>query len=336
MSASASLASTVLVTGGGTSTALSVLKGLRAQTRCPVRVVLGDCADDIAGRYFADGFVRIPAATDPAFAEGVRARAREVGARLVIPVFDLELPALAAERAAFEAEGIDVAVGSPEAVAICRDKRETHALFERCDVPVPRLWTPEAVRAAGAAAFPLFAKPRAGRASLDIARLESWGELERYLARVPDALIQDDVSGHDSIEVTIDVVSDRSGRMLGACPRYRQVVKAGQSYKGLTFRDTTLEAHCERVVLALGLAGPACIQCFLTPEGPRFTEINPRFGAATVLSVHAGLNGPLFLLEQALGLAPSPLVARPGIRMLRWWQEVILDSDGAALSTGFE
>jgi carbamoyl-phosphate synthase large subunit len=241
---------------------------------------------------------------------------------------------LVVARPSFLAAGIDVAVGSPGAVATCRDKCATQSLFERCDVPTPRAWTREAVRTAGASAFPLFAKPRSGRASLDVARLEDWDELARYLARVPDAILQDDVSGPDSIEVTIDVVSDHVGRVRGICPRYRQVVKAGQSYKGLTFRDATLEAHCERAILELGLAGPACIQCFLTPQGPRFTEINPRFGAATVLSVHAGLNGPLFLLEQALGLEPTPLSPRAGVRMLRWWQEVILDAEGVAVNTG--
>jgi carbamoyl-phosphate synthase large subunit len=327
---------TVLVTGGGTSTALSVLKGLRAQHRCPVRVLLGDCADDIAGRYLADGFVRIPPATDPDFADGLRASAGSVDACLVIPVFDLELPALAAARPAFLAEGIEIAVGSPEAVATCRDKRATHALFERCGVPAPRLWEIEEVEATGSSAFPLFAKPRWGRASLDASRIEDQEQLQRYLARVPEAILQDDVSGPDSIEVTIDVVSDRSGRIQAACPRYRQVVKAGQSYKGLTFRDPVLEGYCARLISELGLAGPACLQCFLTPAGPRFTEINPRFGAATVLSVHAGLNGPLFLLEQALGLEASPLLPRAGVRMLRWWQEVILAPDGTALNTGFE
>jgi carbamoyl-phosphate synthase large subunit len=226
-------------------------------------------------------------------------------------------------------------VGSSVAVDTCRDKRATHALFKRCGVPAPRLWELDAVETAGASAFPLFAKPRCGRASLDTCRIEDRDQLQRYLTRVPDAILQDDVSGPETIEVTIDLVSDHAGRMQAACPRYRQVIKAGQSYKGLTFRDSVLEGYCERLMAELGLAGPACLQCFLTPAGPRFTEINPRFGAATVLSVHAGLNGPLFLLEQALGLEPSPLLPRAGVRMLRWWQEVILDPDGIPRSAGF-
>ncbi len=318
------------MTGGGTATALSVVKGLRAQTRLPVRVVLADAAPDFAGRWLADGYALIPPATDPGLVDALLDVARARGACLVVPVFDLELPQLAEAAPRFEAAGVHLPLGPPGAVAICRDKIATADLFARLGLDAPGLWSREAALSAGPAAFPLFAKPRRGRASIDACRLASPAALAEYLDRVPDAIVQDFV---DAPEATIDVISDRHGRFVAACPRWRQVVKAGQSYKGLTFEDPPLVDACRRVVEELGLRGPACIQCFRTPERMVLTEVNPRFGAATVLSIHAGLNGPLFLLEQALGLEPSPLSPRAGVRMLRYWQEVIVQPDGTGTVT---
>ena len=70
--------------------------------------------------------------------------------------------------------------------------------------------------------------------------------------------------------------------------------------------------------------GAVNIQCFLTPEGPRFFEINARFGAGTALSIHAGMNGPLALVRLARGESPGELTARAEVLMLRYWQEVFV------------
>jgi hypothetical protein len=53
-----------------------------------------------------------------------------------------------------------------------------------------------------------------------------------------------------------------------------------------------------------------------------FFEINARFGAGTILSIRAGMNGPLALVEFARGRALPDLTPRPGLLMLRYWEEV--------------
>ncbi len=319
------------MTGGGTATAVSVLKGLRAQRRLPVKVVLADCADDFAGRHLADGHALIPRVEAPELVDAIFDLASSLDAKLIVPVFDLELPKLAAERERFERAGMHLAVGPPAAVEICRDKLALARLAERLGLAVAPIWSAEAALEAGAESFPLFGRPRDGRGSIDACPIPSPAALKDYLERVPDPILQDFVDGP---EVTVDVIADRGGRFLAACPRWRQMVKAGQSYKGLTFHDPELQTACRLLVEELGLAGPSCIQCFRLRDRILFTEVNPRFGAATILTIDAGMNGPLYLLEEALGMTPTPLVPRAGVRMLRYWQEVTLDADGGALVPG--
>src|SRR4029077_8213131 len=145
------------------------------------------------------------------------------------------------------------------------------------------------IRDPGKLPYPVHLKPRCGRASLDNYRADNAEEYRLFLGKVEDALVQPFTGG---TEVTIDCLNDLRGRFLAASPRVRLQVKSGQAYRSRTFRDTALEALARRITEALPIVGPCNIQCFLTDDGPRFFEINARFGAGSVLSMQAGLHGP--------------------------------------------
>jgi len=80
----------------------------------------------------------------------------------------------------------------------------------------------------------------------------------------------------------------------------------------------------------MGAVGPFCVQGFITKEGFYFTEANPRFGAATVLSVYAGFNSPAAAVAMCVGIAPRQFIQKieTGVMMLRYWQEVFVFPDG--------
>ena len=81
----------------------------------------------------------------------------------------------------------------------------------------------------------------------------------------------------------------------------------------------------QRITESLPIIGPCNIQCFLTDAGPVFFEINARFGAGSILSMKAGLNGPAALVAMARGRPLPPLEARADVTMLRYWQEVFVE-----------
>src|SRR5262249_60721105 len=156
--------------------------------------------------------------------------------------------------------------------------------------------------------YPVYLKPRCGRASLDNYRAVDFAEFRYLIGKVPDPIVQPFIKG---TEVTIDTLSDFDGKFLAASPRVRLEVKSGQAYRSRTLDAPELVGWARRIAEGLPLVGAGNVQCFLTDGGPRFFEINARFGAGTVLSIEAGMNGPLALVDLHRGRPPRRLGARP-------------------------
>jgi carbamoyl-phosphate synthase large subunit len=118
---------------------------------------------------------------------------------------------------------------------------------------------------------------------------------------VPHPIIQEEIVAP---EVTIDALLDLSGRPIHYVPRLRIRALAGESIQGVTIADDELRAwilSVLNVVSSLGGRGPVTLQAFLTPEGPVFSEINPRFGGGFPLTLQAGGRYPEWILTMLEG-----------------------------------
>jgi carbamoyl-phosphate synthase large subunit len=310
----------VLITGAGTTTAVSVLKGLRAGDP-GIQIFMGDMNPDCAGAHLGDRFVEMPPARAADFETWVIELCREHRIGLVIPILDYEFLGWAAIAGRLKEMGTRVVISPRKALRRCIEKDQTYDYFRDLGVPAIPTWRAADLTDPAILPFPVYIKPRCGRASLDNYKAEDPAEYQAAIRKVPDPIVQSFVTGR---EVTIDTVSDLDGKFLAASPRLRLEVKSGQAYRSRTFADPELSATARRIVEGLPIVGAANIQCFLTPEGPRFFEINARFGAGTVLSIHAGMNGPLALARLARGEPPGDLTARADVLMLRYWQEVFV------------
>ena len=320
----------VLVTGAGTATAISVLKGLRSQCEVPVRVTAADSQGSVAGAYLADDFVRVPSATDPTFAHDVEDICKRWGIDLVIPIVDPEFLPLAEAAEDFLANRTRVAISSPRAISICGDKVLQAQFLKSLGLPVAKIH--ELSKAmAGDVPFPLFVKPRRGaRASIGAQRVDDLKELEVATRDLDTPLVQEFIEGP---EYTIDTFSDFEGRFIAAMPRIRLETKAGVSVKGRTVDEPELVAAARTITQALPIIGPSNIQCFRRPDGSFIvSEVNPRFSGGLALSVAAGLSSPLLLLKLVRGetVDASQLTLRYGVTMVRYWQEVFT-YDGATV-----
>jgi carbamoyl-phosphate synthase large subunit len=312
----------VLITGAGTTTSVGVLKGLRAGNDPSISIVMGDINPDCAGAHLGDCFLQMPAAKAEDFGERVTALCREHRIDLVIPIIDYEFAGWSKVAGRLRETGTTVVVSSVSALARCMEKDRTYPYFRTIHVPTLATWRSGGISDPAALPYPVFLKPRCGRASLDNYKVENEEEYRMLVAKVPDAIVQPFTTG---VEVTIDTLSDLKGKFLSASPRVRLEVKSGQAYRSRTFAAPELVEMARRIVEGLPIIGPSNIQCFLTDDGPRFFEINARFGAGSILSMHAGMNGPLALVDLVRGRPPRDLTARPDILMLRYWQEVFVE-----------
>jgi carbamoyl-phosphate synthase large subunit len=313
---------TVLVTGMGSTTAMSVVKALGRQDELDVRVVGVDihARDEIAGSSFCDSFFTVPPAASEEYIPTLLDITEREGVRVVHPIVDPEVAALAANRDRFAAIDAVVWAGPAAAVRACNDKLAAHDALTAAGFRTPQTWSGTDVRAVDALPYPLIVKPAAGVSSRDVVRVDGASELEHALERVAGAVVQPFVAGR---EYTVDVVADAHGTPLAAVPRERVEVKAGVSTKGRTVDEPELAALATDVVRALGLIGPVNVQVIVGDDGPTVLEINPRFSAGLALTVAAGVNAPLILLELALGLPVHEDECRyePRVFMARYWEE---------------
>lgn len=314
---------TVMITGMGATTALSVLKGLRRQGDVAVRIVGVDInkADQIAGSSFCDVFFTVPLARDPAYVDTLVEICRAERVRVLFPINDVEVSAVAAHTDRFREVGVTAWVSDALTVITCNDKLLTARFCVANGIAAPSTWGADELPAGlDRLPYPLIIKPRSGVGSVGVARVDTAGELQAALRHTPQAVIQRYIDGP---EYTVDVVCDQAGRVLAAVPRERIEVKAGISYKGRTVCDPELEERASTIAATLGIRGPCNIQFRAEQGTPYLIEVNPRFSAALPLTIAAGVNSPLVLLRLALGESISgPLPYQSGVYMARYWEEV--------------
>ena len=318
----------VLITGGGTATAMSVLKGFRSQREIPVEVILADAQELIAGQHFADGFERIPPASDPKFLETLLDVCRRQRVELLIPLIDYEFKIFSEHAAKFLAAGTRVAISTPPVIAICGNKEALGKWLKSSGFQSPAALQKEEVLSRKIQ-FPLFVKPKTeGRGSLGAQRVDSVQELEVACKKLNDPLIVEFIDGE---EFTIDTISDFSGHFIAAMPRLRIETKAGVSVKGKTVHSPEMVSLAKKITEALPILGASNIQCFRRRDGSLVvSEVNPRFSAALSLSIAAGLNSPLLLAQLAMGkaLKAETLALKYNVEMARHWEEVFIFEDG--------
>ena len=255
---------------------------------------------------------------------------------LLVPLTDLDLRSLARHQEKFADLGCTVMIGSEPTVRICRDKARTNALLAAAGLKAIRTCTLSEFW--DDAFYPCFVKPIRGSAGVGTGVIESAKELRAHIATFGELLIvQRYVPGP---EYTIDVYRSKDGEVRCVVPRQRLIVRSGEVEKGITVKDEEIiESTVKLANLLEGLWGVFCCQCRRDDDGyPRFFEINPRFGGGAPLSIAAGADLPLYLLQEVLSL---PITAEFGqftdrLLMMRYDEAIFTEMDDPSHLPGYK
>jgi carbamoylphosphate synthase large subunit len=295
---------TVWVGAAGTGTAFGLIRSVRKRWGDKVRIVAADTnpAHLVAATTLADAFVKVPPIADPAFIKVLAAEFARSGPVTYVAILDAEI-LLAAELAAEGRLPRAVALIAPPVASarICLDKLAAARWLQASGLPSPSTALPGEVDWRGE---PLFAKPRRGLGSVGVRLLSTASEL-RSLGASEDMVVQALCSGP---EVTLDVFRSRDGSLNRAICRERLEVKAGVCTKARVFEDATLSALATRVAAGLGLVGTFCMQVMRHREEWSITDINPRPGAGTSMTVAAGIDVHCAMLADSWGLDARELL----------------------------
>lgn len=304
----------------------------------PVTVVGFEARPLARGQFDCDVAFQCPLSSSEDFLPFMLDRCSRLKVELLIPGSDYEVLALARHHRSFADRGIRVAVGSVEAVSLCRDKLRLAEYLRRCGAAFVETWRlAEALPRAASLPYPLVVKPRGGSGSVGVGIVFSAQDLCTLAARCVDddtvlqpfladrkwagdprklARIMDDMrrSGQpiQEGEISVQFFVGRDGRELG-CFASVNALKSGIPMVVEPTRDGAI-LHAARQALAplvsLGLHGPVNLQGRETPSGVVFFEINPRFTGITHVRHLMGYR-EVEALVRHLAMEEEPASIRP-------------------------
>ncbi len=265
-------------------------------------------------------------------------RREEIG--LVVPVFDLELPILAAAVGRFRAAGVVVAVSSGDVIGACQDKLVTADVARRAGLlgAAATLDPDEAVGWLAAGVAQVFVKPRHGTGSIltwstddptEVAVLHRKVQHDlatTYLAG--DAIVQAALSG---VEHGLTVVNDFEGRFQAVLANRKRAMRAGETDVAETVDDDRLEAAGRALGESMRHVGALDVDVFVDGDQVTVLDLNPRIGGNYPFSHLAGTDLPRAYVEWAQGgvIPAERLVVRPGVVGLKTIGLVALAGPGA-------
>jgi carbamoyl-phosphate synthase large subunit len=300
------------------------------------KILAADITYASPAMQLADGQLLVPSAGRVEYIPTLLEHVKKNRVGLVVPLTDLDLRSLARQRRRFGEIGCTVMVGSEAAINVCRDKAQFNALLERAGMSPIRTVPLDQFRRSPF--YPCFVKPIRGSAGIGSSLIRDERELKAHVETYGELLlVQEYVHGQ---EFTVDVYRSRDGKVRSVVPRQRLVVRSGEVEKGLTIRDQEIIDSVLKLTPHLGdLWGVFCCQCRRHNGGPpRFFEVNPRFGGGITLSIAAGADLPLYLLQEVLALPITAVMGQftENMLMLRYDQAVYFPVDEPQTLPGFQ
>lgn len=307
--------STILVPGASAPAGINAIKSLR-MGGFKGKIVATDSSYLSPGFFMCEANEVIPEADNQYFIHRLNEIVEKYGVNLLLPTSGFDIYPYSEFKEQLVERGAFPVVSDMDSLVTCKDKLLTYKkLKSKFDLPFTTT-DPNEI-----STFPIMAKPRYGKGSRDIMRLDDSDDIRYISSKMKDAIYQEFLPG---TEYTIDVLSDLEKRALLAVPRIRIQTKAGISTKGRILKDRKIEEQCKQIAEFIGIRGPCCIQMKEDENGIlKLVEVNPRMGGGTIFTTLAGANFPMMLID----MIEHKKVNIPDVKeitVIRYYEEIVI------------
>ena len=213
-------------------------------------------------------------------------------------VVDEEVETMAMHREELSLIGVALCLANTEAIVTCHNKDKfavwsEHYIPEYCIKRYPRY------EDVNDESFPLFVKPKEGRASIGCVKVSNREELRKYQNNWSDYIVQEYTTG---TFIAADVVRCRKTGITQICQR-QELLRNGNGC-GVSVKivsNNHVERACTKIAELLDLDGVVNTEFFVDEKGVKIIEVNPRIPAGVEYSCLAGLNLVRLAYEIAIG-----------------------------------
>ena len=247
---------------------------------------------------------------------------------IVIPLIDPELEVLAPHVGRFKEAGVLLLVSPPETIEMASDKYQTFQFAKENGLAVPQTFIDMTMAldqlTVGALTWPVMVKPRKGSASANITTCYDKRQLEAAFEATTHPMIQEILVG---TEYGYDLFGDRDFRSVSVYCKEKLAMRAGETDKAVSTADPVLIEFGRKLLESMKLIGPCDVDVFLTKDGPKLLEINPRFGGGYPCSHLAGADfcKKIIAIRNGQPLTPDIGSCPDGVCMLK--QDEIIEPD---------
>jgi len=310
------------------------------------KVYAANSYGDTAGMVVADQAFVVPSIYDPSYIDNLLEICQTYNIKLLVPLFDLELPILASNRNKFLKIGTFPLVSSTEVNEICFDKWKSNKFCKDIGINIPKSYfSLEDVKMAiqkDEVYFPFVIKPRWGTGSIGLEYAQNFRELDLYYDKVKrvigdtyltdiigsdtkrDVIIQEKIAG---VHYTIDIVNDLNGDYQTCFIKRKLEMRAGEADRAILVEDEDITQLCQKIAVSLRHIGNLDIDIIIDDEKSYVIDLNPRIGGGYPFSHVAGANLPAALIAWVRGEEPEEewLKIKPNILSVKGIQMFVVD-----------
>lgn len=339
----------VLITAAGNVFMLGTSACLKDNGEREIYLVGADMSKDESILKMFDAAYQVPRGDDPAYVDSLLDICRKESIDVLLPIMSVELPALAENRARFEALGTKVSVSSCEALAVANNKRklfdfmaenslpcaaydtvhtirELKEAAERLGYPKKRVCV-KATEGSGSRGFRILdesasrfetfmnQKPTSG-----IVRMQEFLSVLEEAERFPELLVMEYLPG---TEYSVDLLADNGDSLITCCRKSLRMENSIMLEAEIVNNRAVIDL-CEQITKQLGLDGNIGYDVKERADGtPIIMECNPRLTAGVPYFALAGVNLPYFCVKKMLGEELPTVKLNDGCIIRRRWQEMI-------------
>lgn len=236
------------------------------------------------------------------------------GVNIILPTSDFDVQGILRHRNLFDERGVILALSPLTTYLLWEDKME-FAIVQPGIHPLTTVCAPRIVPS------PVFAKPRLGVGSRGI-QVVTTREQASHLEDQGGYIFQELLRGN---QCTVDVLCDFQRRPLQAVTREVTRLRGGADVVCQIVEAPKLEKIAMELCEEYEVIGAACFEFMFDEDGePKLIDAQPRLSGAHIVTTHAGLNIPHWILRLAQGETFTPQEIKYGMKVIRQLGEEIL------------
>lgn len=283
----------VLVLGAGGNVSQGIIKALKNADFGNSKLnIMGACISPRSlGLFMCDKAAVSPYAQEEAFIPWLIETCNREKIQIVLTGVEENIMAISRQLSRFEKETETVFIASDlEKLIIGQDKLLTCKWLSENGLHVPKYClaeeTEEVEKLAESCGFPLIAKPRSGKGSKGVVKINSKEELGAFKG-LKDYVLQQCI-GDETKEYTVGCYVDKTGILKDVIVMHRQL-ENGSTAIAHVVKEEAVEKEARRICQAFAPRGPLNIQMRINDKGEAVCfELNVRFSGTTPMRVHFG------------------------------------------------